>query len=191
MSTLMESGPQRHRISVHDYHRMAEVGVLAPDARVELIEGEIIDMAPIGKDHQSIVDQLNRMLVRAVGESAIVRVQGSVRLSQWSEPEPDLVLLAPRADFYRSEFASGEDTLLVIEVSDTTLRYDREVKVPLYARHGVPEVWIVDVNADTLLVHGGLRNGEYERHAALERPANVALTHVPGVTLDVAPLFAR
>jgi Uma2 family endonuclease len=95
---------------------VAEIGVLAPDARVELIEGEIIDMAPIGNAHQSTVDQLNRMLVIAVGDSAIVRVQGSVRLSQWSEPEPDVVLLAPRADFYRSEFASGEDTLLVIEV---------------------------------------------------------------------------
>jgi Uma2 family endonuclease len=191
MSTHMESGPQRHRITVHDYHRMAEVGVLAPDARVELIEGEIIDMAPIGNAHQSIVDQLTRTLVGAVGDRAIVRVQGSVRLSQWSEPEPDLVLLAPRADFYRSEFASGAATLLVIEVSDTTLRYDRDVKVPLYARHGVPEVWVVDVNAEVFLVYGALRNGEYERHAALERPANVALTHVPGVTLDVAPLFAR
>jgi Uma2 family endonuclease len=187
----MESGPQRHRISVHDYHRMAEVGVLAPDARVELIEGEIIDMAPIGNAHQSIVDQLTRTLVGAVGDRAIVRVQGSVRLSQWSEPEPDVVLLAPRADFYRSEFASGEDTLLVIEVSDTTLRYDRDVKVPLYARHGVPEVWVVDVNADVFLVYGALRNEKYERHVVLERPANVPLTHVPGVTLDVAPLFAR
>src|SRR5688500_14365457 len=94
MGMHMETWPQRHRITVHDYHRMAEVGVLAPDARVELIEGEIIDMAPIGKGHQSIVDQLNRVLVRAVGDHAIVRVQGSIRLSQWSEPEPDLVLLS-------------------------------------------------------------------------------------------------
>ncbi len=189
MGMQMESGPQRHRITVHDYHRMAEIGVLAPDARVELIEGEIIDMAPIGKDHQSIVDQLNRMLVLAVGDDAIVRVQGSIRLSQWSEPEPDVVLLAPRADFYRAEFALGTDTLLVIEVSDTTLRYDRDVKVPLYARYGVPEVWIVDVQNDALLVYGDLRDGKYERHVALERPATAAVTRLPGVTLDLAPLF--
>jgi Uma2 family endonuclease len=187
----MESGPQRHRISVHDYHRMAEVGVLAPDARVELIEGEIIDMAPIGKDHQSIVDQLNRMLVRAVGESAIVRVQGSVRLSQWSEPEPDLVLLAPRADFYRGEFALGTDTLLVIEVSDTTLHYDRDIKVLLYARHGVPEVWIVDVQNDALLVYGDLRDEKYEKHVALDRPSSMPVTRLPGVTLVLAALFAH
>src|SRR5688572_28169459 len=146
MGMQMESWPQRHRITVHDYHRMAEIGVLAPDARVELIEGEIIDLAPIGNDHRSIVDQLNQALVMAAGDRAIVRTQGSIRLSQWSEPEPDVVLLVPRPDFYRGELAAGTGTLLVIEVSDTTLRYDRDIKVPLYARHGVPEVWVVDVN---------------------------------------------
>ncbi|HSC16222.1 MAG TPA: Uma2 family endonuclease [Gammaproteobacteria bacterium] len=191
MGMHMESWPRRHRITVHDYHRMAETGVLAPDARVELIEGEIIDMAPIGNDHQSIVDQLTRALVKAVGDNAIVRVQGSVRLSEWSEPQPDLLLLAPRADFYRSQFALGTDTLLLIEVSDTTLRYDRDVKVPLYARHGVPEAWIVDVNGDALLVYGDLRNGKYDRHVALERPTSAPITHLPGVTLDVAALFAH
>ena len=185
----MESWLPRHRITVHDYHRMAEVGLLAPDARVELIEGEIIDMAPIGNDHQSVVDRLTRTLVRAVGDSAIVRVQGSIRLSQWSEPEPDLVLLAPRPDFYRGEFASGADTLLVIEVSDTTLRYDRDVKVPLYARHGVPEVWLVDVNCGALLVYGALQDGKYERQVVLERPVSVTVTGLAGVTLDVAALF--
>jgi Uma2 family endonuclease len=191
MGMPMESWPQRHRITVHDYHRMAEVGVLAPDARVELIEGEIIDMAPIGRDHQSIVDQLNRTLVRAVGDAAIVRVQGSIRLSQWSEPEPDLVLLAPRADFYRGEFALGTDTLLVIEVSDTTLRYDRDIKAPLYARHGVPEVWIFDAQNDGLLVYGDLREGKYERHVALDRPASMPVTRLPSVTLELAALFAQ
>ena len=191
MGMPMESGPRRHRITVHDYHRMAEVGVLAPDARVELIEGQIIDMAPIGKDHQSIVDQLNRSLVRVVGDNAIVRVQGSIRLGQWSEPGPDLVLLAPRRDYYRSEFALGTDALLVIEVSDTTLRYDRDTKVPLYARHGVSDVWIVDVNGDALLVHGGLRDGKYESHVVLERATSVPIARLPGVTLDVATLFAR
>jgi Uma2 family endonuclease len=190
MGMHMKSWPQRHRITVHDYHRMAEVGLFAPDARVELIEGEIIDMAPIGNDHQSIVDQLNRALVLVVGDRAIVRTQGSIRLSQWSEPEPDVVLLKPRADFYRGEFALGTDTLLVIEVSDTTLRYDRDRKVPLYALHGVPEAWVVDVNDNALLVYGDLRDGTYERHVLLERPATVPVTQLPGITLDVRALFA-
>ena len=108
MGMHMESWPQRHRITVRDYHRMGEIGVFAPDARVELIEGEIIDMAPIGNDHQSIVDQLNRALVLIVGDRAIVRVQGSIRLSQWSEPQPDVVLLKPRSDFYRGVVCDDE-----------------------------------------------------------------------------------
>ena len=189
MGMHMESWPKRHRITVHDYHRMGEIGVFAPDARVELIEGEIIDMAPIGNDHQSIVDQLTRALVLVVGDRAIVRVQGSIRLSQWSEPEPDVVLLKPRSDFYRSEFALGTDTLLVIEVSDTTLKYDRDIKVPLYARHGVPEVWVVDVNGNALFVYDDLRDGKYERHVVFESPASVPVTHLPGITLDVGALF--
>jgi Uma2 family endonuclease len=124
------------------------------------------------------------------GDSAIVRTQGSIRLSQWSEPEPDVVLLRPRPDFYRCEFALGTDALLVIEVSDTTLRYDRDVKVPLYARHGVPEVWVVDVNGDALLVYGDLRDGKYERHVALQRPPTVPINGLPGAVLDIAALFA-
>ena len=189
MGTPMERWPQRHRITVHDYHRMGEIGVFAPDARVELIEGEIIDMASIGKDHQSIVDQLTRALVLVVGDHAIVRVQGSIRLSQWSEPEPDVVLLQPSPDFYRGESALGTDTLLVIEVSDTALKYDRDIKVPLYARHGVPEAWVVDVNGNALLVYGDLRDGKYERQVVLEHPAAVPVTHLPGITLNVGAMF--
>jgi Uma2 family endonuclease len=190
MGTLMESWPQRHRITVDEYHRMAEVGLLAPDARVELIEGEIIDMAPIGKEHTSIVDQLTRLFIRAVGDSAIVRVQGSVRLSQMSEPEPDVVLLKPRTDFYRNEYASGADTLLVIEVSDSSLRYDRDVKVPFYARHGVPEVWIVDVQNDRLLVYGSLNDGAYGRPTSDERPGALVVPGLPGVAVDLSPVWA-
>lgn len=106
MSAVMqESLPRHHRMTADEYHRMAEVGLLAPDARVELIEGEILEMAPLGNDHLSVVDQLNHLFVHAVGDRAIVRVQGAVRLSQFSEPQPDLVVLKPRADFYRTQGA--------------------------------------------------------------------------------------
>lgn len=186
MDTTMESWPRRHRITVDEYHRMAEVGLLAPDARVELIEGEIIDMAPIGREHTSVVDQLNRLFVRAVGDDAIVRVQGSVRLSSWSEPEPDLVLLRPRADFYRSRFATGADMLFVIEVSDSTLRYDREIKMPLYARHGVPEAWIVDVGSGELLVYDGPVAGEYARRNVVTEPGRMPVAALPGLTVDLS-----
>jgi Uma2 family endonuclease len=190
MGTPMETWPRRHRITVDEYHRMAEVGLLAPDARVELIEGEIIDMAPIGKDHTSIVDRLTRLFVRAVGDDAIVRIQGSVRLSQFSEPQPDVVLLKPRADFYRNQFATGADTLLVIEVSDSTLRFDRDLKVPLFARHGVPEVWIVDVQGDRLLVFGALREDAYLLYDSIARPQAMPVMALPGVVVDLSSVFA-
>src|SRR5487761_945488 len=129
MSTVpMPRSPSRHRISVEEYHRMAEVGLLAPDARVELIEGEIIDMAPIGNPHNSAVDRLNQWLTVAALGHAIVRVQGSFRLSGFTEPQPDVILLKPTEDFYWSRPATGEDTLLVIEVSDSTFAYDRKIK---------------------------------------------------------------
>jgi Uma2 family endonuclease len=191
MGMLMESWPRRHRITVHEYHRMAEVGVLAPDARVELIEGEILDMAPTGKEHTSVVDRLTRLLVRAVGDDAIVRIQGSVRLSEMSEPEPDVVLLKPQPDFYRSRFASSADMLLVIEVSASTLRYDRDVKVPLYARHGVPEAWIVDLENGRLLVYGSPAEGAYTRHDSIEAPEVIPVTTLPGVAVDLSAVFAR
>lgn len=190
MSQAAADLPRPHRLTVAEYYRMAEVGILDPEARVELIEGEIIDMAPIGNDHQSVVDQLNRLLVRAAGDAAIVRVQGSIRLGEWSEPEPDVVLLKPRADFYRGQFAAGADTLLVIEVSDTTLRYDRDIKVPLYAKHGVPAVWVVDVRNHMLLAYGALHGGRYELHTPLTRPASMPVPGLPGVTLELAALFA-
>jgi Uma2 family endonuclease len=139
-----------HRFTVSDYHRMAEVGILGEDDRVELIEGEIVDMAPLGRRHQARVDRLAELLIRGLGERAIVRVQGSIRLGERSEPQPDLVLLRRRADFYVDADAGAPDILLVIEVADTSLAHDREVKVPLYARAGIPEVWLVDLNGENV-----------------------------------------
>jgi Uma2 family endonuclease len=189
MDTLMESWPRRHRITVDEYHRMADVGLLAPDARVELIDGEIIEMAPIGRNHMSVVDQLTRLFVLATRDKAIVRIQGSVRLSQMSEPEPDLLLLQPRPDFYRGESATGEDTLLIIEVSDTSLRYDREIKVPLYSRHGAPEVWIVDLQNARLLVYSDPVDGKFRGHRVVERPGRMGVSALADVEVDLSGLF--
>jgi len=123
---------------------MAEVGVLAPDDRTELIEGEIIDMAPIGIDHAEVVRRLTKRLVRAAGDSAVVSVQLPVRLSRRSEPQPDLALLETKPKGYEAH-PLADDVLLLIEVSDSTLRYDLEVKARLYAKHKVTEYWVVDL----------------------------------------------
>lgn len=187
---LLESFAElRHRISVEAYHRMGETGVLAPEARVELIDGEIFDRAPIGKSHASIVDRLTRRFVLAAGERAIVRVQGPVLMGEHSEPEPDLTLLRPRADYYREIAPGAADVLLIVEVSDSTQRYDRRVKVPLYARHGVPEVWVIDLENGLVHFHRSPAGDAYAEISASERPGVTPVAALPGVAIDLAGLL--
>ena len=180
---------RRHRLTVEDYHRMGEAGTFAPGERVELIDGEIIDRPPIGSSHGGTVNRLNHLLVTAVGERAIVSVQNSIVLGDHSEPEPDVALLRPREDFYRSATARAEDVLLVIEVAVTTLAYDRDVKLSLYARHGIPEVWLIDVEGGRLTAHRDPSDGRY---ATLETPADLRdlrPRELDGVGLDLSDLF--
>ncbi len=191
MNTVMESWPRRHRIKVDEYHRMAEVGLLAPDARVELIDGEIIDMAPIGTEHGSVVDLLAELLYGVVAGRGILRVQGAIRLDRASEPQPDIALLTPREDRYRSAPPGPADVLLLIEVSGTTLRYDREVKVPLYARHGIPEVWLVDLEHGELCLYRLPEGGGYLEQKATSNPGLTPVAALPGVAVDLAGLLSR
>ncbi|MBI2901068.1 MAG: Uma2 family endonuclease [Planctomycetes bacterium] len=137
----------RRRFTVEDYEKMVRAGVLTEDDRVELIEGEIVEMSPIGERHAACVKRVNRLLTRLLGERAIVSVQDPVCLGNDSEPEPDIAILRPRADFYVSGHPRARDILLIIEVADTTRKKDREVKIPLYARAGVMESWLVDLEA--------------------------------------------
>ena len=189
MSTTADAILRRHPFSVQDYYRMAETGILRADARVELIEGEIIDMPPIGSRHAGTVNQLSRILQKSVGERAIVQVQNPVRLSESSEPEPDISLLYPRADFYKSAHPASSDVLLIIEVAETTLAYDRSVKAPLYARSGIPEYWIID------LEHGQLeryREPHELTYARVDRPAvdrPIALEALPELQLEIGAIF--
>ncbi len=137
---------KRYRFTRADYHRMAQTGILKPDVRVELIDGDIVEMNPIGRFHKASVDRLNELLLPHVRGSAIVPVQSSIVLGDYGEPEPDVTLLRYRADFYAESDETIADILLVIEVADTPESYDRRTKAPLYARFGIPELWIVDVN---------------------------------------------
>jgi Uma2 family endonuclease len=189
MSTTLENWPRRHRLTVDEYYRMAEVGLLAPDARVELIEGEIIDMPPIGMPHGSAVDRLNRLMMRAVGDRAIVRVQGAVRLSRFSQPQPDIALLAPSANFYGDKHPTAADTLLIIEVSDTTLRYDSKIKASLYARHGVPEYWIVDLEKGKLHFCRSPFAEGYADVSSVSSSGPVSIAALPGVSIDLAVML--
>jgi Uma2 family endonuclease len=181
--------PRRHRLTVDDYYRMAEVGILAPDARVELIDGEIIDMAPPGSPHASVVHRLNEVLVRAVGDRATVLVQNPVRLSGYSEPQPDLALLRRREDFYGERHPRPADVLLIIEVAASSLRFDRDTKLPLYAEHGIPEVWLVDLQGKRLVRHRVPERGAYTLVDVLDVGAPLEVGALPGLVLDLQRLF--
>lgn len=157
MSTLIK----RRLFTVHDYHRMGEAGILQEDDRVELIYGEIVTMSPIGNPHNAAVDRATRALVLAAGERAIVRIQGSVRLNLYNEPQPDVVLLKPRDDFYAKDGAEPADILLIVEMADSSLKYDRRLKARLYAEMGVAEYWVADLNGECVFVYSDCREKSY------------------------------
>jgi Uma2 family endonuclease len=180
---------QRHRLTVDDYHRMGEAGILQEDDRVELIEGEIVDMPPIGSKHAAMVARLQRLLERATGEQAIVWTQNPIVLDNLSEPQPDLCLLRPEDSFYESSHPRPKDVLLVIEIADTTLHYDREVKVPLYVRHGIPEVWIVNVENHCLHTFRNSARDSYQDCQTLSQMGVIIPIMLPQCAINLAGLF--
>lgn len=180
---------RRHRLTVADYHRMGEVGIFHEDARVELIEGEIIDMPPIGSLHAGTVKYLHHQLADAVRGGAIVSTQDPVFLDLYSEPQPDIALLRPRADFYRISHPTPADVLLIVEVADTSLAYDTQIKLPLYARHGIPEVWLVDLANRQLIVHRSPAPDGFQDVQPLADLSAVTLLLLPDVTVNLSGLF--
>ena len=177
----------RRRFSVHDYHRMGEVGILHEDDRVELIDGEIVEMAAIGTRHFNCVNRLTRLLVRGVGDGAVVSVQNPVRLDESSEPQPDLAVLRPRD--YVESLPGPEDVLFLIEVSDTTLAYDRGVKLRLYARAGVREVWIADLEGERVERHTNPSGDLYRNVQLALRGENLTPEALPDLTVRVEGLL--
>jgi Uma2 family endonuclease len=180
----MSVKPQRRRFTVHDYYAMADAGILDEDDRVELIEGDIVEMASIGSQHAACVDRLNRFL-QAAGESAVVRVQNPVRLSDLTEPQPDLALLRPRDDFYAAAHPGPADTMLIVEVSHSTLGHDREIKLPLYATAGIPEVWIVNPEDDVVEVYRDPVRGRYARQERVGRDGVLQPLALPSLQIPV------
>jgi Uma2 family endonuclease len=153
----------KRRFTADDYCRMAEVGILSPRDRVELVDGEVVTMSPIGPRHGAAVARATRALVTQARDAAIVRVQSPVRLDFYTQPEPDVVLARPRADFYATAHPGAADVLLIVEVAEWSIDYDLEVKAPLYARNGVPEYWVVDLNENRVLCHSEPADGAYRK----------------------------
>jgi Uma2 family endonuclease len=180
-----------HRFTVQDYYRMAETGVLRPTARVELLNGEIIDMSPIGPAHGGMVKRLSRLFNLQASGRWIVSTQDPVHLDDHSEPEPDLALLKPSTDDYSSRHPQPEDVFLLIEVSDTTLDYDREEKLPAYGRAGITEVWIVNLNEAAIEVYQEPHFTGYASKKTLRPGDQLAPQALPDAIVNVAEVLKR
>ena len=178
----------RHRWTVAEYHRMAEVGLLHEDSRVELIDGEIIEMAPIGSEHAGHNNYLMSCLAHRLYGKAVVAGQNPVILGGYEEPQPDIALLRWRNDYYRTAHPHAEDVLLIIEISDSTLRYDHDVKIPLYAKNGIPEVWLLDIQNRQLEIQREPINGVYQQRDC-RRAGQIAPILCPDAVIDLAELF--
>jgi Uma2 family endonuclease len=180
---------ERHRFTVADYRRMGEVGILPDGLLVELIEGTVIDMPRISSHHAGCVGWFNNTVAIPLHRSVIVRLQNPVYLDEYSEPVPDIALVKRRDDFYRYGHPRPEDILHIIEVSDSTLEYDRRGKVPLYARAGIPEVWIFNLAEERVEVFADPSGGAYQTTAAFSRGEEVQSRALAALRLGVSEIF--
>ncbi|NMG07555.1 Uma2 family endonuclease [Brasilonema sp. UFV-L1] len=175
----------RRKFTVEQYHKMAEFGILREDEQVELIRGEIIEMSPIGTKHAACVNRLVNLLIQRLGKRIILAPQNPVILSDNSEPQPDVTLLQPREDFYENAHPQPNDIFLIIEVADTTVKYDREVKIPLYAEDKITEVWLVDINEQCVEVFSEPTADGYQNVQKFRRGESLAIQAFGDVKISV------
>ena len=180
----------RKQFTVEQYYRMAETGILTPADRVELIEGEVVQMSPIGPRHASCVGRLTGLFVTTLGPQAIVFPQNPVRLNDYSEPQPDLAILKPRSDYYAEAHPQPADVLALIEVSDSTVKSDRTTKALLYARVGIRELWIVDLNALAIEVLRSPSPEGYQDVQTLKPGQSLVFQALPETTFKVEQILA-
>jgi Uma2 family endonuclease len=173
------------RLNVSQYHQMSEVGIFSENDKVELINGEIIEMSPIGRRHTACVNRLNSVFSQLLGKKVIIAVQNPIILNNLSEPQPDIALLKPRADFYESGHPQPQDIFLLIEVADSSLEYDRDVKIPLYASSGITEVWLVDIYEQAIIVYCYPSENGYSDIQKLSRGEKMSIQAFPEVNLVV------
>jgi Uma2 family endonuclease len=179
----VEPRPARYRFTADEYEAMIEFGLLRPEARLELIEGEIIEMSPIGAEHAACVRALIRLFGPYSGARAILDVQNPIRLSEHAQPQPDVLLLHPRADLYKGRHPQPADVQLLVEVSDSTVAFDRGTKLPLYARAGIAEVWLVDLPNGTIAVYTQPAPQGYGQVVTVRRGETFASPALAGATI--------
>ena len=186
---LQHAPVERWRFTVDDFYRMGDVGIFPPEARVELVDGDVIKMAPIGPRHNAIVIRLAEIMHERLARQVTRTVRGPLWLQPFSNPQPDILILKRREDFYRNANPTAADVHLVIEVSDSTLTYDRDTKGPMYAQAGILDYWIVNLAGDRLLVYRDPRNGAYQSVETLTREDTVAPLAFPALSISVADIL--
>lgn len=179
----------RHRFPRRDYQRMAESGILGDDARVELLDGEVVEKCPIGPRHDAVVDRLTEFFVRSAAGKCICRVQGSIALVGESEPEPDIVLLRPRDDFYASALPTPDDVLLIIEVAESSRDLDLGMKAQLYAASGVQEYWVFDLSSNEAVVHRDATAGGYASVTRYDQKTTFSPSTIPALSQNIAAIL--
>ena len=180
---------RRYRFTVDEFARMGEAGIFTADERVELIDGEILEMTPIGALHAAVVSRLTELLVTRLAGKAYVSVQNPIRLGDHTEPQPDLVVARRRDSLYTDRHPEAGDIHLVIEVADSSLRYDKLEKVPRYGRAGIPETWLVDLEAGEITVYTEPGPRGYAKQQVRPRGSELAATRVPDLTISVDEIF--
>jgi Uma2 family endonuclease len=186
----IEVAAGRRLFNRKEYHRMGEVGILKRDDHVELIRGEIVEMSPMGPRHYAFVNNLTRLLIVRLTDRAIVAVQGPIVVAEDSEPEPDIAVIRHRTVPYKEREAFREDALLLIEVAESSLAYDRSTKLRLYAEAGIPEYWVVDCLAESVDIYRAPDFGVYRDVSRVEGAASVSPQAFPDVVLPLAKIFA-
>ncbi len=177
-----------YKFTVDQYHKMGEVNILHEDSRVELIEGEILKMAAIGRKHIGLVNYLTQKFSQ-FPEQVLAHIQNPIQLGDYNEPEPDVILLKPREDYYQNKMPDHTDAYLVIEVADSSYPFDRKVKLPLYARFEIPDVWIVDVEKQCVEIHRSPVEGSYQESKICKGNDTVASLMFPEIKLIVQDIF--
>ncbi|MEQ1559809.1 MAG: Uma2 family endonuclease [Methyloglobulus sp.] len=180
---------RKHLTDIHEWQKLGEANIFPPESRIELINGEILDMAPIGFNHAGHLKRLNNLLTLLVAGKAIVSVQDPLQLGDLSEPEPDFMLLKPNPDFYSSRHPVADDVLLLIEVADSSLTYDQTQKLRLYALHNVPEYWLLNLNDNCLEVYRKPKGEVYAEKTTLYNGDNITLSQLPEITIKISDIL--
>lgn len=177
------------KFTIDNYEKMIDRGIFTPQDNLELINGEVIEMSPIGIKHATTVLRLTNVFPLLFQNKALVSVQNSIILNDYSQPEPDLVLLKKRDDFYEQKRPTSEDIFLLIEVSDSSLKYDREIKLPLYAENNISEVWIFNLNDDVIEVYSQPQNNYYQQQQIFTKKDTISCSAFPKIALELKQLI--